>query len=54
MYHDIYRSAAEDNVREMRKRAQEHRLYRQTKKERKPRARKKLFGTAIGFKENAG
>jgi len=49
MYNDIYKSAAEDNARDMRKRAMEHRLYINTKKERKSGFSKKLFG----FREGA-
>jgi hypothetical protein len=48
MYNDIYRSAAEDNVRDMRKRAREHRLYLKAKKERTPRFPKRLFGIRKG------
>jgi hypothetical protein len=48
MYQDIYRSAAEDNVRTMRKRALEHQLYLKTKKEKKSIHQKRFFGISKG------
>jgi hypothetical protein len=48
MYNDIYRSAAEDNVKEMRKRATEHQLYVNVKKGKKPGFPKRLFGFRKG------
>lgn len=48
MNQDIYRSIAEDNMRNMRRRAEEHKLYMKSKKGKKHGFQKRLFGFRQG------